>query len=87
MAVTVMDSRLLSYCHRFDLFKISVAIMVCRRFGLSPFRRVAVLTVAVSVCRRFDSPPCEVIYECVCYYLYLFMKGREVPTANSPSIH
>jgi len=35
----------------------NVAVMVCRRFGLSPFQPVAVLTVAISVCRRFDCTP------------------------------
>ena len=39
-------------CRRFGLFKMNVAVMVCRRFG-----SVAVLTVAVSVCRRFDCTP------------------------------
>jgi len=41
-------------CRRFGLFKMNVAVMVCRRFGLSPFQPVAVLTVAVSVCCRSD---------------------------------
>jgi len=59
-------------CRRFGLFKMDVAIMVCRRSGLSPFQPVAVSTVAVSVrlkwmspfwfvsvsaCRRFDCTP------------------------------
>jgi len=33
-----------SDCRRFGLFKIDFAVMVCRRFSLSPFRFVAVLT-------------------------------------------
>jgi len=41
-------------CRRFGSFKMDVAVMFCRRFGLSPFQPVAVLTVAISVCRRFD---------------------------------
>ena len=45
-------------CHlkkaNFGLFS---TVLVCRRFGLSPFRFVAVLVVAVSVCRRFDLNP------------------------------
>jgi len=39
-------------CRRFGLFKMDFAVMVCRRFGLSPFR-----FVAVSACRRFDCTP------------------------------
>jgi len=36
-------------CRRFGLFKMDVTVMVCRRFGLLPFR-----FVVVSACRRFD---------------------------------
>ena len=76
MLVAVFDyfDLWLSSCRRFDC--------VCRRFGLSPFCRVAVFVVVVPICRRYDGYPIEasvfarVVYVCVCVCVRVCLRAR-----------
>ena len=58
-----------NWCGRFGLWPFrSVAVSVCGHSGLWPFRFVAVSVVAVSVCGRYDLLPLNTYSEMTVLY-------------------